>query len=934
MARKSIIVIKSMNAYNHATAPFGPGNVVAVISDARDLGVQLYANDAGSMFFTLPVDHPALPLINPLRQHYIVQRWDGSQYVDIQGGFITDYDAGENEVVISGVDYMAAVNKYYTPLPGPKIGQKAVPNTDETTLAYNDSSKYANALSTGQPVRGRAYGSRSRNFPTTGGTLTSITGSAAAYANLLVDPLPSSTPKTFSPKAIIENAVKMDKEIHYHSSASPTAETNDSSNGDIRAYSGVPAASTTPTGAENEITVDYEVVGGVRTGSITLSGSLFVFRGTGIGTTPAVNDIPYTFYDSATNLMVAQDFEVTMIGFIIYANPGGPILVVSEPTDINQGTSDLGTTATPLQFKVVLRPVGKYDAATECGYGLDTRVHSILTEGVSYSFAIRPFYIGTFDILDVDATIAPTTYQNYCWGDITKYSDTSTTSGLKSNTLPNIFSETYTNIMDRSRDYASLSLSMTSANYVRVSGSDGNTTVVLPKGADATLYVGDSVTLSGTTQSSINSGTHVVSSISSNRKTIILSSTNVATSNRSATGGTLSKPNTALLPLIKFTSLQQVNTGTSTTVHPYATAGQGPVDFLGDVTEFETGTRTDGSKVVYNFYGVPGATPTGDKLIVNHNVSSTPQATLMYPGQIKGYSVVARRSVKTNSIRVVPSTDFLIGMSTEGAVNGVKSQGIVKNSSYSVSDPALPIVVTEGGFIASDSVSNYAQRMINDNGTDSDVTDIKVQLKSEVFGPIGIAGTPKLGETVMVVINRKGATVGGDFIQEPYNVGGMEWIASIDGHESLYLDLVKPEKFVGPGISWEQKPAPTSKSNPKFRANKDKKPAKDKEPEGDGPLISPYVPEGANPSDYNQSWWGPGGVYNLNNLNAGLNIQPGRGGLWYHYQYLLKQNQGGGGGGGGGRGGGLGNNGRVAGNRTGSAGSGNPRGGGTTNIAL
>lgn len=933
MARKSIIVIKSMNAYNHATAPFGPGNVVAVISDARDLGVQLYANDAGSMFFTLPVDHPVLPLINPLSQHYIVQRWDGSQYVDIQGGFITDYDAGENEVVISGVDYMAAVNKYYTPLPGPKIGQKAVPNTDETTLVYIDSSKYTdNANSTGKTVRGRAYGSRTRNYPTTGATLNTSSGTATSYANLLVNPDPSTTARAFSPKAIIENAVKMDKEIHYHSSPSPTAETNDSSNGDIRAYSGAPASSTTPTGAENELLVDYEVVGGVRTGSITLSGSLFIFRGTGIGATSTVDDIPYAFYDGATNLMVAQDFEINMIGFIVYANPGGPILVVSEPVDIAKGTTDQGTTSTPLPFKVVLRPVGKYDAATECGYGLDTRVHSILTEGVSYSFAIRPFYIGDFDILDIDSTISPTRYENYCWGDITKYSDTGVTSGLKSNTLSNIFSETYTSIMDRSRDYANLSLTMTSANFTRVSVSNGNTTVVLPKAADATLYVSDPVTITGTTEPLINGGTHTVSNISSDRKTVTLASVGVSTSNKTSTGGTLTKTNTALLPLIKFTSLEQVNTGASTTVHPYATAGQGPVDFLGEVTEFETGSRTDGSKIVYNFYGVPGATPTGDKLIVNHNVSSTPQATLMYPGQIKGYSVVARRSVKTNSIRVVPSTDFLIGASTEGAVNGVKSQGIVKNSSYSVSDPALPIVVTEGGFIASDSVSNYAQRMINDNGTDSDVTDIKVQLKSEVFGPIGIAGTPKLGETVMVVINRKGATVGGDFIQEPYNVGGMEWIASIDGHESLYLDLVKPEKFVGPGISWERKPAPTSKSNPKFRANKDKKIFKEK-PEGDGPL-SPYVDKGENPSDFNQSWWGPGGVYNINNLNDGLNIMPGRGGLWYHYQYLLRQNQGGGGGGGGGRGGGLGNNSRVAGNRTGSAGSGNPRGGGTTNIAL
>ena len=841
MARKNVIVIKDMNAYDHATAPFGPKDVVAIISDARDVGVQLYANDNGSMYFTLPVDHPSLPLINPLRQHYLVQRWDGSQYVDIQGGIITDYDAGENEVVISGVDYMATLGKYYTPLPGPKLGQKAIPNTDETELSVISSSKYSsNAFSTGKSVEGRAYGSRARNFPISGGTLTGVTGSATSYANLLVDPLPSATAKTFTPKAIIENAVKMDKEIHYHSSQASVAETNDSNNGDIRVYSGAPASGTTPLGKENEITVDYEEVGGVRTGNITISGSLFIFRGTGIGATSTDTDLPYTFYDPCTGMNVGQDPAVYQVGMIVYANPGGPLLVLAEPVSYSGSATDLGTTTNPLQFSFKLRPINKYDAATEQVYGLQGRVHSILTEGVSYSFAVRPYYIGRVDILDYLATITPTAYENYFWGDITKYSDTGVTSGLKSNTLPNIYSSTFTEVMDRSKDYTNLKLSVTSANYVRISSNDGETTVVLPKVADATLYVGDTVTLTGTTDTNINGATsHVVSTISSDRKTIVLTSTDVSTSNKSATGGYLNKTNTPLVPLIKFASINQVNSASSSTVHPYATAGQSPIDFFRELAEIEVGTRTDGSKTVFNFYGVPGATATGNQLIVNHGVSATPQTTLVYPGQIKGYSVVARRSQKTNSVRVIPTTDFLLGSSTEGAVNGVKSQGVVKNPSYLVSDPALPVVVSQGGFIAADSAGNFGQGIVNDAGTDADVTDIKVQLRSEVFGPIGMSGTPKLGETVNVVINRKSSVIGGDMIVEKYNVGGMEWFASVDGHEELYLDLVKPEKFIGPGITWERKPAPTSKSNPRFKADKDKKPVPEDDESGPGFSMRP-----------------------------------------------------------------------------------------------
>ena len=57
MAAKNIVVIRQRNAYN-AADEFWQGTPVAVITDARDIGVQLYANDGGSMFFTLPVDHP------------------------------------------------------------------------------------------------------------------------------------------------------------------------------------------------------------------------------------------------------------------------------------------------------------------------------------------------------------------------------------------------------------------------------------------------------------------------------------------------------------------------------------------------------------------------------------------------------------------------------------------------------------------------------------------------------------------------------------------------------------------------------------------------------------------------------------------------------------------------------------------------------------
>ena len=819
MARKVVVVIKDMKPYNDATEPFGPNNIVAVISDARDVGVQLYANDNGSVYFTLPVDHPAVQLIDPLKQHYFVQRWDNGEYVTVQGGIITDYDASDNEVVISGVDYMSALNKYYTPLPGPKIGQKAIPDTDETVLAHASTTKYNGAYDTGKNIYGRDYGTKPRNYPNSGYNMSTVGPSYITYANLEISPLPSTSIETITPKEIIANAVSMDKEITHHGQQVSVFDSVDSSNGDIRIFSGVPQAGTTPTGKENEITVDYEQdVNGAKTGNIKITGSMFIFKG------PNSSSATYLFVDGDTGAECRMAFSVEMFGFLVYASPGGPLYWFAEPGSPSNTVTDAGDTDHPLQFSLTLRPISKYAAATEDAYGL-TRTVSILTDGVNYSFALKPFYIGYFT---TPSTSVPN-YRNYIWGEQTKFSSTGTTSGLKSNNVTNIVTSTIADVMDRTKDYTDISVPVTSCSLT----SMNVLTVVLPTAASAALSVGTNFEMKGSTSGTINSGSYTITSFSGDRKTITASAQNTNGS-KSSTGGTMEVDASPLLPIVKFMTVEQTNTTVSTSKHAYATAGQGPIEFLREVVELEMGTRTDQSKVIFNFYGVPGSTPTGKKLIVNHNVSATSQDTLIFPGQIRSYNVVNRRSKKLNSVRVVPTTDFLIGTSTEGA-GSVKSQGVVKNPSYSITDPALPSVVTQGGFVSSESAGNFGQGIINDFGTNSDVTDIRVQLRSEVYGPIGCAGTPKLGESVRVVINRKSVTVAGDSIDEIYNVGGMEWIFHVDGHEELYLDLVKPNKFVGPAITWDAKPAPGAEKT-SFKSNSEKKPKKKKKKE---PVIPP-----------------------------------------------------------------------------------------------
>jgi len=678
MPAKTIVVIRSRAAYN-AADPFWQGPVVAVIKDARDVGVSLFANDNGSCYFTLPVDHPALPLIDPINQHYSIERWNGSSYDVIQSGFITDYDAAPNEVVITGVDYMTTFNKYYTPIHGPDLGAKAIPNTDTTILVDNTA------------------------------------------------PTPDITPKS-----VIEVASAKDRLRASESFAVSTTDSTYPNVGKVSIYSGVAQAAgggggdAPPSGSRDALTVEYEEVSGVKTGTVILKGAMYIWRAASSN----------KFQDGETGKLINGDFAIGtsssakgQIGFIISANPGGPLAKVEFDVYIAAGQLDIGYTSGgygALNFNVKLRPVSNYDSGTEDHTGTDlNRTLSVLSEGVSYEFYVTPYYQGRL-------TASTGAFNQTIWGATTRAPESIFTAGLQTNNIKEAFIDLLdltdpANVMNREDDYPGIT--------------------------------------------------------------------------------------PAPLPLTKFMSLEHLGTN-PTTIHPYVSAGQGPVEFMRDLADIEMGSRSNGEKVVFNFYGVPSGASDGKKLSINYSVSSNPQATLIYPGQIRDFNVTNKRSKKITSARVIPTTDFLIGASTEGA-SGSKTKGsVVKEASVTSSSPALPSVIAQGGFLSAQAATNHANGIINDYGTDADVQAIKVSLRTDLYGPIGVTGTPKLGETVKVVVRRKSATVGGDQLEGNYNVGGMEWTAKIDGTEKLVLDLVKPTKFKGPAITWDAAPAPTPDPGP------------------------------------------------------------------------------------------------------------------------
>lgn len=120
----------------------GKGAERCIIYDAKDIGCEVFANDVGSAFWTLPVDHPAVPELVPLKRHYRVERYNGSTWTLIGAGLLSEYDATNDEIVYNGMDYMAMIDMHYTPLLGPEPGAtdsiKRVTTGTTTVDTYND----------------------------------------------------------------------------------------------------------------------------------------------------------------------------------------------------------------------------------------------------------------------------------------------------------------------------------------------------------------------------------------------------------------------------------------------------------------------------------------------------------------------------------------------------------------------------------------------------------------------------------------------------------------------------------------------------------------------------------------------------------------------------------------------------------------------------
>jgi hypothetical protein len=98
------IVIKAMGSLR------GPGAVVGVIEDAKNVGASILFNSPGELHFTLLKDHAQIAVIEPKQTHYSVQFRQGDGWREVFAGLMWDFDASDTDVVFYGIDYLSLLD--------------------------------------------------------------------------------------------------------------------------------------------------------------------------------------------------------------------------------------------------------------------------------------------------------------------------------------------------------------------------------------------------------------------------------------------------------------------------------------------------------------------------------------------------------------------------------------------------------------------------------------------------------------------------------------------------------------------------------------------------------------------------------------------------------------------------------------------------------
>ena len=97
--------------YANDGANRAPGTLKAVIEDAANIGMSQVVNEGGEFFFTLPATHPQAGECEPWQRHWELQQYRRGNWRTIGNGLLSDFDAGDEDIIVYGYDYLGVLAK-------------------------------------------------------------------------------------------------------------------------------------------------------------------------------------------------------------------------------------------------------------------------------------------------------------------------------------------------------------------------------------------------------------------------------------------------------------------------------------------------------------------------------------------------------------------------------------------------------------------------------------------------------------------------------------------------------------------------------------------------------------------------------------------------------------------------------------------------------
>jgi hypothetical protein len=241
----------------------------------------------------------------------------------------------------------------------------------------------------------------------------------------------------------------------------------------------------------------------------------------------------------------------------------------------------------------------------------------------------------------------------------------------------------------------------------------------------------------------------------------------------------------------------------------YFTSGESVLDHLRAMCEKEmTVNRNSTSRydlingikipwrTVFNFVGIRGGASPGSYLYVSPaQTTSTPQYIFNYPGVIDQFRHKRDGRALRNSVRVVPSTAFLVGSTT--SISGSRSQGkLVENTGSQQEFGYAPLLRSESNFADATELEKYAKSLLDMTSDMLNVSATTITLAPDAIRPFEDF---YLGDVVTVNVRRGNVNypdlVAPHILEDAYVVGGVRIEVGVDGAEKVSLDLIKAAEF-------------------------------------------------------------------------------------------------------------------------------------------